>query len=143
MAGRGRVNPYVDGVDQSTADQKTARRGGRMVDIALRQLRLVKHQQSMLDYWIKPAKAGSIPIEDVSKAIGLLSDVSTQVEKLTRTVRDCEEYERKKMGGLTDAEIDQVIAVQIARVAERVPKDKRKRIVELWFGTEVAETLCR
>lgn len=151
---------YVDAVDEAFQRQRRNRGGvrpqvrprRRLNDIAVRQMRLVEKQQRILAKALtsnpatkcdKCGRREEIPAKDVPAIVTASNDVTNQIDKLARSIREGHKAEREAMSGLTAEELDIVFRDQLPRCAPGMPMDQRKTIVTLWFGHEVAEVLCK
>lgn len=147
---------FLDAVDEamqrSKDGKKLIRPKRRVGDVAMRQMALVERQQRVLRRLLRRPRGaacatcghnGEVPAKDLSSIVAASNDVTNQVAKLTRAIRDNAKAEREAFGKLTEDELKSVFRTQLLRIGSQLDEDERRILLSLWFGEDVALVLLR
>lgn len=145
-SGHARRTVYLDAVEEALKKPRkpSHRRPKRQLrDFAVRQLKRAEKLQRHLDAEIERGKRGEgggidpLLVQAVQTAKALTDTMMNAIEQVRRS----EAAEQKKLAGLSEEQLYEVLKVGLERI-HWTDEDKH-RLITHWFGVDVADVLVK
>lgn len=148
---------FIDAVDEARQRRKEPvqprARYRRLIDLTMKQIKLVEKLQRQMQGHLRKyrgayaTKGSESKLEMTPEVAASLSktmrDITDQLAKLSDSVRDAQEHEKKQLAGLSHEELDDVLRLHLARAAEQMGDAEKRAVLRVWFGDEVTEVLLK
>ena len=142
-SGFARRTVYLDAVEEALGKHRRGwRRPKRQLrDFAVRQLKRAEKLQRMLDAEITKANKGEgidpVLVQAIQTSKALTDTMMNAIEQVRRS----DVATQKKLGGLTEEQLYEVLKVGLERI--RWTDEDKYRCVAHWFGVDVANVLMK
>lgn len=142
-SGHARRTVYLDSIEEAL---KKPRKGGRrprrqLRDFAVRQLKRAEKLQRHLDAELNKCGKGEAIDPLLVQAVQTSKALTDTMMNAIEQVRRSEAAEQKKLAGLSEEQLYEVLKVGLERI--RWTEDDKHRLLTHWFGVDVADVLVK